>query len=198
MFNEIALTEHDLRRDPGRQTGPHFIKSRFDAARELERVKTGGLVDAEHHSHGSIHAGITTHGLHRIPDFRHITDEQGAVAHGLDHGAGDVLQSCRHAKIAHHDLARTGLQVAARGIARGAAHRLLDLFKRDPKCRQPIGIRLHLDLLHTATDGQHFRHAADALQAAADRPVRQRSQIHRRDFPVAAAQSDEQDFTHQG
>ena len=110
---------------------------------------------------------------------------------------GDVFQTCRHAEIAHHDLARPRLQITARRIARGMAGRGLDFFKRDAEGCETIGIGLHLDLFHASTDGEHLRHTADALQAPFDRPIRQRAQIHRQNLAIMTAQADEQDLTHE-
>ena len=197
MLDEVALTKHDLCGNSSRQSGPQLFQRGLDATRELQRIKTRRFVDAEHHAHRAIHTGVTAHRLHRVFDLRHIADEHRTVAHGLDDGMRDVFQTCRHAEIAHHDLARTGLQITAGRISRRKAHRSLNLFKRDAISRQTMRIRLHLNLLHATTDGEHLRHTADALKATLDRPIRECAQFHRQNFAILAAQTDEQNFTHQ-
>ena len=202
MLDEVALPEEHLGRDTLWQRGAQFLQRGLDLLSELQRVKAGRLINAEDHAHRAVHAGIAAHGRHGVAHLRHIADEHRAAAHGLDHGLGQVIKARGHAEIAYHDLLRPGLQIAAGGIPRRTAHGLLHLRQGDAKRSQPVRIRLHLDLLHSAADGEHLGDTADALQTPPQRPVCQRAQVHRRDVAWLArldraAQPHEQDLAHE-
>ena len=197
VLDEVALAEHDFDFDSSGQRGPQFGERALDGGADLERVEARRFIHAEDHAHRAVHAGVAAHRLDAVVELRHVADEDGSVADGLDDGAPELGEVGGHAEIADHDFARAGVEIAAGGIARGLCDCLFQLLESDAVRGEAVRVGLHLHLLHAAANGQHLRHARDALQAPPDLPVGERAQVHRRDLSVGAAQPDEEDFAHE-
>src|SRR6058998_4426300 len=72
------------------------------------------------------------------------------------------------------------LDVVAAGVGVRAPERLVHLVQRDAARLQPLGVDLHLVLLHDAAEGDHVGDARHLLQMPLHHPVLELAQLHGR------------------
>ena len=74
ILDEIALAKQDLGGHAGWQRGLQLLQCGLDLLREFQGVKPWRFVDAEHHAHRAVHAGITAHRLNACLHLGHVAD----------------------------------------------------------------------------------------------------------------------------